>query len=113
MRRKILIVAVLVVIIAGLFLARRETKVREEAELRQTLMDLRSAISDYTLRHDSRPRSLSDLISDGYFKTLPTDPITGRSDTWQPVLSPAGDGIDDVRSGSDVKSTRGRPYNSW
>ena len=77
--------------------------------LRQNLFTLRSVISQYTLDKQKAPQALEDLISAGYLKQLPKDPITQQSDTWVPVqeddtLSSTDQqegGIDDVHSGSE------------
>src|SRR5882724_6622273 len=57
----------------------------KEATLRQDLFTLRSVISQYTLDKQKAPQALDDLISAGYLKVMPRDPITGQSDTWVPV----------------------------
>jgi general secretion pathway protein G len=56
-----------------------------------------------------------------YLREIPTDPITGRSDTWrvlssyQRADSSSWDRINvfDVRSGSDLESLAGDKYRDW
>jgi general secretion pathway protein G len=87
----------------------------KELTLRQDLYTLRNTIDQYTLDHRRRPQSTTELIADGYLKQMPTDPITGRDDTW--VLKWSGDanmpGIVDVHSGSHKKSRKGSAYSEW
>lgn len=56
-------------------------KARERI-LRQDVIGIRALISQYTLDLQRRPQSIDDLVTAGYLKHLPTDPLTGRSDTW-------------------------------
>src|ERR1700682_2839239 len=53
-----------------------------ESVLKQNLFALRSVISQYTLDKQKAPQSLQDLVSGGYFKQIPNDPMTDRNDTW-------------------------------
>src|SRR5260221_9090961 len=79
-----------------------------ESVLRQNLFTLRTLISQYTLDKQKAPQALEDLVSAGYLKQLPTDPITGTAD-WtadeaqdtisSPYQQDEG-GIDDVHSSS-------------
>jgi general secretion pathway protein G len=92
-----------------------------EAVLRQNLFTLRELISHYTLDKQKAPQSLEDLVSAGYLKQIPTDPMTGSAD-WtvdQPedtISSPDQQdegGIDDVHSSSTQVGTNGTAYNTW
>jgi general secretion pathway protein G len=93
----------------------------KESVLRQDLFTLRSVIDQYTLDKQKSPQSLEDLVSAGYLKMLPTDPFTGRNDSWQVeqediTQSPdqeSGPGISDVHSGSDQTGSDGTAYSSW
>ncbi|HEV3333415.1 MAG TPA: type II secretion system protein, partial [Bryobacteraceae bacterium] len=53
-----------------------------ESVLKQNLFAIRSVISQYTLDKQKAPQSLEDLVSAGYFKQIPNDPMTSRNDTW-------------------------------
>jgi general secretion pathway protein G len=92
----------------------------KESVLKQDLFTLNELIKRYTLDKQKAPQSLDDLVSAGYLKKLPTDPMTGNSD-WVPeqddsVLSldqqDAG-GIIGVHSASDQISSEGTAYSSW
>ena len=92
-----------------------------ESVLHENLFTLRSVISQYTLDKEKAPQSLDDLVSAGYLKQLPIDPMTGSRDTWVPsqsedeLSSPdeQSGGIDDVHSGSEATSLDGTAYSSW
>jgi general secretion pathway protein G len=76
-------------------------KARERI-LRQDVIEIRALISQYTLDLQRRPQSIDDLVTAGYLKHLPTDPMTGRTDTWVAEWSsdPKMPGIVGIRSGS-------------
>jgi general secretion pathway protein G len=59
-------------------------------------------ISQYTRDLHKRPQSIDDLVTAGYLKRVPKDPLTGRNDTWVAEWStePKTPGIVGVRSGS-------------
>jgi|SRR5579862_722355 general secretion pathway protein G len=92
-----------------------------ESVLKQNLFSLRSVISQYTLDKQKAPQALEDLVSGGYFKQIPNDPITGRNDTWtveqesDVIMSvdQKDPGIFDVHSGSSGVSSDGTAYNTW
>ncbi len=90
-----------------------------EAVLRQNLFTLRSVISQYTLDKQKAPQSLDDLVSAGYLKRIPNDPITTKPD-WtvdqEDVLESVDQqepGITDVHSSSSESSSDGTAYNTW
>ena len=92
-----------------------------EAVLRQNLFTLRSLISQYTLDKQKAPQSLDDLISAGYLKQIPTDPMTNQpnwapeqqEDTIMSVDEQDEGGIIDVHSASEQVGTNGKSYNTW
>ena len=91
-----------------------------EAALHQDLFVMRQAIDQYTLDKQAAPQSLEDLVSAGYLREVPKDPITHQND-WRTdvediVLSPeqSSSGISNVHSASDaVSSFENTPYSSW
>jgi general secretion pathway protein G len=101
------------------FSACSSRKAKQEKVLRENLAGIRTSIDQYLQQHERRPASFSDLISDGYLHEIPTDPMTGRSDTWKLTIgrdpkSPEGSaGILDIHSGSEDKGSDGRPYSAW
>src|SRR5256712_14019667 len=78
----------------------------KESVLKQDLFQLRSLISQYTLDKQKAPQALDDLITAGYLKQIPIDPMTNARDTWtvdqeDTLLSvdQQEPGISDVHSG--------------
>jgi general secretion pathway protein G len=91
-----------------------------EAVLMEDLRTLRAAIDSYTMDKQKAPQSLDDLLQDGYLKSIPKDPMTNSTTTWQTDTSDAmhsldqtDPGVDDVHSGSDEPGSDGQPYNTW
>ena len=86
-----------------------------ETSLRQDLYTLRTLIDTYTRDNGKRPSSLSDLVSSGYIKELPKDPMTERRDTWVVERSndPHAPGIVDVHSSSTRRGFDGTRYADW
>jgi general secretion pathway protein G len=92
----------------------------KESVLRTNLFNLRSMIDEYTIDKQQAPQSLQDLVTEGYFRQIPVDPMTGSSETWRvtmedtPVSGESGTpGIWDVKSGSDKIGLDGTPYSDW
>jgi len=92
----------------------------KETVLRNNLFTLRNMIDEYTVDKQQAPQSLQDLVSDGYLRQIPQDPITGSDQTWRIIMedTPVGGnnstpGIFDVRSGSEKNSLEGTPYSEW
>jgi general secretion pathway protein G len=92
----------------------------KEAVLKENLFQLRSLISQYTLDKQKAPQSLDDLVSAGYIKQIPPDPMTGSNSTWtveqeDSLLSvdQQEPGISDVHSGSNLTAADGTAYSSW
>lgn len=91
----------------------------KESVLRQNLFSLRTVLDEYTYDKAKAPQSLQDLVTEGYLRQTPMDPITGEAD-WTTIQEDAitsvnqtEPGIFDVRSKSDKKSLEGSPYNEW
>ncbi|MGD0297476.1 MAG: type II secretion system protein [Bryobacteraceae bacterium] len=92
----------------------------KESVLKNNLFTLRTVIDEYTYDKQKAPQSLEDLVSDGYLRQVPIDPMTGTADTWKVIMEDATNtvsqtepGIFDVRSGSDKTSLEGNPYSDW
>jgi general secretion pathway protein G len=88
----------------------RSQQSRKEAILQGELVVLRREFGQFALDHQQPPTSLSELVSGGYLKQIPTDPFTGTDDTWR--IEKSGEHCE-VYSGSDVISSKGTPYSSW
>jgi general secretion pathway protein G len=92
----------------------------KESVLHGNLYAMRSAIDAYAFDKQKAPHDLQELVTDGYLREVPRDPITQRNDNWKIVMEDAGQavsstdpGIFDVRSGSDKKSLDGSNYADW
>lgn len=92
----------------------------KESVLRNNLFTMRTVIDEYTYDKQKAPQTLQDLVTEGYLRAVPTDPITNSDATWQVIpedpmsaVSQNEPGIWDVRSGSDQRSLEGTPYADW
>jgi len=92
----------------------------KESVLRQNLFTIRTVIDEYTYDKLKAPQTLQDLVSEGYLRQVPMDPITGSNQSWKIVMEEAltsvnqtEPGIFDIRSGSDKTSLEGTPYSEW
>jgi general secretion pathway protein G len=90
-----------------------------EAVLRNDLFELRKLLSQYTLDKQKAPQSLEDLVSAGYLKDIPKDPMTHEAN-WEVkqeevllTVDQQDPGIDDVHSASSMISSDGTAYNTW
>jgi general secretion pathway protein G len=90
-----------------------------EAVLREDLFRFRDTIDQYYADKGKYPASLDALVSDGYLRNIPADPMTQAAD-WDVVPAdpdpdnPADDpGIYDVKSRSQATSLAGTPYSEW
>jgi general secretion pathway protein G len=120
---ELLIVMVIIATLAAIAIPsyKRNVVNAKEAVLRADLHVMRDAIGSYTVDKEKAPQSLDDLVTAGYLRAIPKDPITGRSDTWQTSMSDTlssidqtdSGGIDDVHSGAQLTATDGTEYSSW
>ncbi len=92
----------------------------KESVLRNNLFTLRTVIDEFTFDKQKAPQTLQDLVTEGYLRTVPIDPITGSDSTWKVVMEDAVSsvnqtepGIFDVNSGADKTSLEGTPYSEW
>jgi len=114
-------VTIMVIIISMAIptLTRSITRAKESV-LRNNLTTLRTVIDNYSYDKGKAPQSLQDLVSEGYLRTIPTDPMNNYSTDWRTVLEDATQsvsqsepGIWDVHSNSDKTSLEGTPYSEW
>ena len=93
---------------------------RRRACSRTDLFRMRDAIDQYYADKNKYPASLDTLVSDGYMRKIPEDPITQSADTWQTVPAEpdpsnptAEPGIYDVKSGAQGTALDGSTYADW
>jgi general secretion pathway protein G len=91
----------------------------KESVLHNNLSAMRNAIDEYSYDKQKAPQQLSDLVSDGYLRDVPKDPITGNND-WKIIMEDASSSVDstepgifDIRSESPKQSLEGTPYSEW
>jgi general secretion pathway protein G len=78
----IIAVIVAVLLVGVLFETRMSIRAAREQVLRDDLVTMRAAINQYAIDKKRLPRSLEDLFTSGYIKSLPKDPFTGSNTTW-------------------------------
>jgi general secretion pathway protein G len=120
---EMLIVMTLIIILAGMAMTQYRNSVRrsEEAVLKENLFRLRDAMDQFYADKNKWPTDLAELVSEGYIREVPTDPMTKSKDTWQTEQAEpdannpaaAAGGIDDVHSGSDRLALDGTRYSEW
>ena len=91
----------------------------KESVLLNNLHTMRDAIDEYSYDKQKAPQQLSDLVSEGYLRDVPKDPITGNND-WKIIMEDASSSVDstepgifDIRSESPKTSLEGTPYSEW
>jgi general secretion pathway protein G len=109
------IMAILVVVAVPIYMS--YVKRARENVLRQDLWVMRQAIDKYTTDKEKAPQGLDDLVSAGYMREVPVDPITKEKD-WvtEPEKSPANPeapGIENVKSAAEGTDTNGTPYSDY
>jgi len=119
---ELLVVMTLIIILAsvGMTQYRNSRTSASEAVLKEDLFRMRDAIDQFYADKGKWPSDLAELVSSGYIREVPKDPITQSADTWQTVPaepdpnnpSSAG-GISDVKSGSDGQALDGTKYSEW
>jgi len=95
------------------------TRARESV-LRNNLFTIRSVIDEYAYDKKRAPQTLDDLVSEGYLRQIPIDPITGSNETWVVVMEDALTSVDqtepgifNVFSGAGGVSLDGSSYSEW
>jgi general secretion pathway protein G len=86
-----------------------------EVALKEDLRALRDAIDKFYADQARYPANLEELVAKRYLRSLPTDPITQRSDSWM-IVAPSGKAsgaVFDVRSGAKGNARDGSAYALW
>ena len=99
---------------------RHSVNLAREGVLKDDLFKMRDAIDQYYADKNQYPATLDSLVSDGYLRAMPQDPMTRSTTTWQAVLAEpdssnpsAQPGVFDVKSGSDQAAADGTKYSDW
>jgi general secretion pathway protein G len=117
---ELMIVITIIIILAAIALPQYQRTIMHtrEAVLRDNLFKMRSLLDQYAADKQALPQSLEDLVTAGYMRNLPDDPMTNQKD-WTVVTgedwnSTTGQqGVVNVRSASPDISSEGTPYNEW
>ena len=115
-----MIVISIIVILATVALPQYEKATRHAREtvLRDDLFQMRKLIDQYAADKGKLPQSLDEVVSAGYMREIPEDPMTGEKN-WvletgdDPTSADGGTGIINVRSASTDPSADGTPYSEW
>jgi general secretion pathway protein G len=119
---ELMVVMSLIVVLASLAVVqyRNAVVLGKEAVLKTDLFRMRDAIDQYYADKGQYPASLDALVSEGYLRSIPKDPFTSATDTWQtlpaepdPNNPTAVAGIFDVKSGSQASGVDGAKYAEW
>jgi len=80
----------------------------EESVLKENLTLMRDALDKHYADAGSYPRTLDELVSKRYLRSIPRDPLTEATTTWLvvPPTDPQKGGVYDVHSGA-------KGYESW
>ncbi len=119
---ELLVVMTVIVLLASMGMVQYRNSVRraEEAVLKENLFRMRDAMDQFYADKNKWPNDLSELVSEGYIREIPEDPITNSKDTWRTeqaepdANNPASTGgIDNVFSGSEESALDGSKYSEW
>jgi len=89
-----------------------------ETVLKKDLIDMRKMIDEYAADREKLPGSIDDLVSHGYIREIPIDPITGDKD-WivdmgdDTVSRDGGQGVVDVHSAAAGVGSDGVAYKDY
>jgi general secretion pathway protein G len=95
-----------------------------EAALKADLFTFRSVIDQYHGDKGHYPADLQTLVTEGYMRKIPLDPMTKSAETWvlnfeeapeepEDPSQAAVPGILDIHSGSPDKALDGTLYKDW
>jgi general secretion pathway protein G len=117
---ELMIVISIIIILAAIALPQYQKTIMHTREtvLRDNLFKMRSLIDQFAADKGRLPQSLDELVSEGYMREVPVDPITNQKD-WaitmgdDPNSLDGGQGMTDVHSASEDTSLEGSPYREW
>jgi general secretion pathway protein G len=119
---ELMVVMTIIVTLAtiGMVQYRQSVQYARESVLKDDLFKMRDAIDQYYADKNQYPPTLDDLVTAGYLRSLPKDPITNSTTTWQtvpaepdpnnPSVEP---GVYDVKSGAEQSALDGTRYSEW
>jgi general secretion pathway protein G len=119
---ELLVVISMISILAAMGMVQYQNSVKRtrEVTLKHDLFQMRDAIDQYYADKGKYPASLDTLVSDGYMRRIPEDPVTQSATTWQTVPAEpdpgnpsAEPGIYNVKSGAPGTALDGSSFADW
>jgi general secretion pathway protein G len=116
---ELLVVISMISILAAMGVVQYRNSVQrtKETTLKKDLFEIRDVIDQYYADKGKYPSSLDALVSDGYLRKIPIDPITNSADTWETVPAEADPsnpsaepGIYNIKSGAPGTALDGTAY---
>jgi general secretion pathway protein G len=89
-----------------------------ETLLKEDLNTMRKLLDQYEADREHLPQSLDDLVSAGYMREVPIDPMTGEKD-WATEMGDdltsrdGGQGIVNIHSNAAGQGSDGKAYNAY
>ena len=86
----------------------------EEAVLQENLTIMRDALDKHFADAGKYPRTLDELVSKRYLRSIPKDPLT-QTASWSVVgpTDPEKGGVYDIHSAAKGVGSNGTPYERW
>jgi general secretion pathway protein G len=116
----VVITIIVILITMAIPIYQRSIVRAKESVLKNNLFTLRTVIDNYTYDKQKAPQALQDLVTEGYLREVPLDPMTGSNQTWRIIMEDASQsvsqsepGIFDIKSGSDKTGLDNTPYSEW
>jgi general secretion pathway protein G len=118
---ELMIVMAIIVILIRVAIPRYEKSIirAKETVLHNNLAVIRGAIDEYSYDKQKAPPQLQDLVSEGYLREIPKDPITGERQ-WKEIQEDASQSVNSTEPGlfnvfseSQKMSSEGTPYSDW
>jgi general secretion pathway protein G len=119
---ELMIVMAIVVILVSIAIPQYQKAIirAKESVLKSNLFTLRQVIDEYTFDKKKAPQTLDELVTAGYLRQIPMDPITNSNQTWKTIMEDMLQSVDqtepgiyEVQSGSDKSGLDGTPYADW
>ena len=116
----VVITIIVILITMAIPIYNRSVVRAKESVLKNNLFTMRTVIDNYTYDKQKAPQSLQELVTEGYLRQIPIDPMTGNNQGWRTIMEDASQsvnqsepGIFDVKSSSDKISLDGTAYSDW
>ncbi len=96
----------------------RSVQQARETVLKENLFQMRNQIDQYASDKGKLPQSLDDLVTGGYLREKPIDPITEKAE-WEEIQgedaysTDGGQGLTDIKSLADGEDSDGKQYKDY